>query len=597
MALGTSLHIHVPAHYIAHVFARRRFSLKGGANEELQFLKKMSYDFYKQSQLSWSCENKIYETAMGVHKNIMMLFKKNIYNNQSYVLIFKGLMNVLLKIREKKKKKNLQNVMHTFVLFFKRYIHLMNEQDITLLLDIKGKCNIKDKYIIEMITNRLDKSKKNNIFYNLNSKSVCIILNNLYKVYTTSETHIVNDIYEFYIVRKLSHYTLQQLIIVLYSLCRYNYQMGKVAHVLNYLTSALLNRCTDHTRGNEKLESCRAVKGGSGAGEGGEKGGRLWPFGKQDKYELILFYTLSCYYYCNNDIVRILAEQMEGKLFSVYSEKEICMLLSSICNFLVLKKVKGFEKHFSNEDSYISEQNKRKMLRMVDYIISCKKFLKHYSHFSLITIYIFLSKLGYFCEKKKEEDFFLKSVFSNVEEKNEKKNKLIFFSDDKEDLSLTSLINLLFALTLNMSTEVKYYNTLLRYVHVLIKDNLTYEKLEILHAKKIIAQESKYQEELNELIRLLTVQNIQLLCVTYTYLFVYNLLFKLEIQNLRFFLYFINNFNYIHSVYSSQHVSSCIHKEINATIFSVKKKKKKNFLLTNECFIFPYYIDIYLKAM
>ncbi|SBT36420.1 conserved Plasmodium protein, unknown function [Plasmodium ovale wallikeri] len=399
----------------------------------------------------------------------------------------------------------------------------MNEQDITLLLDIKGKCNIKDKYIIEMITNRLDRSKKNNIFYSLNSKSVCIILNNLYKVYTTSEKHIVNDIYEFYIDRKLSHYTLQQLIIVLYSLCRYNYQKSKVAHVLNYVASVLLNRCIEHTGGSEKLERYRAGKGDSGVGEGGVKGGCLWPFRKQDKYELILFYTLSCYYYCNNDIILILAEEMEGKLFSVYSEKEICMLLSSICNFLVLKKVKGFEKHFSNEDIFISEQNKRKMLHMVDYIISCKKFLQHYSHFSLISIYIFFSKLGYFCEKKKEEDFFLKIVFSNVEEKNENKNKLIFFSD-KEHLSLTSLINLLFALTLNMSTDVKYYNTLLRYVHVLIKDNLTYEKLDTLHAKKIISQEYKYQEELNKLIRLLTVQNIQLLCVTYTYLFVYNLL-------------------------------------------------------------------------
>ncbi|CRH00549.1 conserved Plasmodium protein, unknown function [Plasmodium relictum] len=635
------------------VFKVYRVFLSTNRNEKFNYLKKLSYNFYKKSQNMYE---KNYEEAILINENISKLFKEKIYNNQSYILILKGLMNILLKMNEEKKKKVLKNMINSFILFFKDYVNLMNEQDVTLLLDIKGKCNINNKKINELIVIRLDKNSKNTLFYNLNSKSVCIILNNLYKLNTSNEKSIVDDIYDFYIFNKYFNYTLKQLIIILHSLYRYGYEKNKIVDFLNYVSKQILkikennyNRASDITtkyisfknnciekefhEGEKKnigskrfikvnnyknetiIENKRVDKKGNNLNEVNshiinEKNNienfmnknknvtniyttnnnlsnrKFFLFDKRDKYELIFFYTLSCYNYCHNSIINILLNEIKDKIFFLYKEKEICMFLNGVSNFLVLKKTKNFEKHCLNEEESVSKDNIKIAYNIINYLIrNIDTLVKNYSYFSIISIYIFLSKLDYFYKYRNKENFFLKHLFFNA-----KKKKIEKIFCEKQDLNIKNLINLLFSLTLNNSRQYNLYCILLEQLHFLLKDHF-YSK-----EKSLYLNENK--DELNKFVNFLSIQNIQLLCIIYTYLYVYNILFKLGIKNLHFFLFFINNYNYLYSIYLSQHITSKIHKEINTTIFSIKKKKKNlNFLLTNECFIFPYYIDIYLKKI
>ncbi|KAI4837856.1 hypothetical protein MKS88_003275 [Plasmodium brasilianum] len=685
------------------------FSTYGG-REKLPFLKKLSYDFYIRSKKKSSSVEKSYEEAISINKKIVKLYNDSIYNNQSYILILKGLMNILLKIKEKKKKIMVNDIIKSFVSYFTQHIPFMNEQDVTLLLDIKGKCNIHNKKISESIISRLNKNEKNTLFYSLNCKSVCIILNNLYKMNDVIyEKKIIDDIYYFYIFKKYSNFTLKQSIILLHSLNKYSYEKSKIIDFLNYISLEVLkafrggnhaqakngvnngvyngvynsvnngveNNFKYSTRNNVKCdnikdvrkiekmyegflhyEECNAIKAKHdsfkaseitttdkrrsvplSSGEDGRGG--FSPFDEKEKFELIFFYTLSCYNYCNNSIIHLLGREIKKKLFSLYKEKEICMFINSVCNFFAFRKTKNFEKHGFKEEEYINEENKKFTYHLIHILLKDnKELLENYSHFGLISIYIFLSKLNYFYDHKHEEAFFLTKLFLNdvegvkevevmeesevmeeievieedvneevdengEEEKKKKKKKKgnFFFFCGKSDLTAKTLINLLFSFTLNCKMNAPVYDTILRQLHVLLNDHLHLNKTKQLHLNE---KDGREKDEINKLVQFLTVQNIQLLCIIYTYLFVYNILFKLEIQNLRLFLFFINNFHYLSSMYLSQHVSSKIHKEINATIFSIRRKRdeneitdgrKKRFLLTNECFIFPYYVDIYLKEI
>ncbi|EAA15802.1 hypothetical protein, partial [Plasmodium yoelii yoelii] len=112
-------------------------SLVGNSNHVK--LKNISYNFYKNSKINNILNEENYENAIKISETISNFYKNKIYNNQSYILIFKGLMNILLKIKEEKKKKKIVNIMNIFVLYFKDHINIMNEQDITLLLDTNGK--------------------------------------------------------------------------------------------------------------------------------------------------------------------------------------------------------------------------------------------------------------------------------------------------------------------------------------------------------------------------------------------------------------------------------------------------------------------------
>ncbi|CRG97895.1 conserved Plasmodium protein, unknown function [Plasmodium gallinaceum] len=633
------------------VFKVYRFFISSNKNEKFNYLKKLSYDFYKKSQNMYE---KNYEEAIVINENITKLFKEKIYNNQSYILILKGLMNILLKMKEEKKKKILKNMMNSYILHFEEYVNSMNEQDITLLLDIKGKCNIVNKKINELIVIRLNKNSKNTLFYNLNCKSVCIILNNLYKLNIINEKKIIDDIYYFYVFNKYSNYTLKQLIIILHSLYRYGYEKNKVMDFLNYISIKILklkednykkkshtltmnisfknnyrkkeipkveennisnkrfikvdnykneiinenkkvnkkednlNKANDYIINERNIEEYLNKNNNSMKiynTNGNFNNGNFFIFDKKDKYELIFFYTLSCYNYCHNPILNILLNEITNKIFFIYKEKEICMFINSVSNFLVLKKTKNFEKHCLNEEESINKDNIRITYNLINYLIKNRnKFLKNYSYFSIISIYIFLSKLDYFYKYRNKESFFLKQLFFNTKIKRMEK----IFCDDK-DLSIKILINFLFSIALNNGRQNYIYSILLKQLNFLIKDNL-YSK-----SKPLYLNENK--DEINKFVNFLSIQNIQLLCIIYTYLYIYNILFKLGMENLHFFLFFLNNYNYLNSIYLSQHISSKIHKEINATIFSLKKKKNLNFLLTNECFIFPYYIDIYLKKM
>ncbi|CXI61597.1 conserved Plasmodium protein, unknown function [Plasmodium berghei] len=616
-------------------------------------LKKISYDFYKNSKIN-ILDEQCYENAIKISQTISSFYKNKIYNNQSYILIFKGFMNILLKIKEKEKiekKKKLLNIMNIFVLYFKDHINIMNEQDITLLLDTNGKCNINNKIINELIINRFDKNNnKNTLFYNLNPKSVCIILNNLYKISGIIKINIIQDIYTYYIINKYSNYTLKQLIIILHSLNKYNFQKSQIIYILNYIslkifklydiflktnenkfkqknTINLTISTTHHNhhnipilkiceKNNLKENQIHQNNKMSFIYNKGEDKHRentnefISLFCKNNKYEVILLYVLSCYNYCNNNIIKILIKQTKNKILTIYNEKEICMLINSISNFFVLKKNKNFDKHGIEEDNYINDKNKLFMSNLIDDIIKCNQIFNYYSHFSIISIYIFLSKLDYFkCYKNKQiHDKFLNQIFyndttnnNNYIEKKKKKKIPYFFLNNNKDITVKTLINLAFSLSLNNINCYKYYNFVLHYFYILVK-------------KYIISfnNHSGYiNYDINKFIQFLSIQNIQLLCIIYTYLFVNNILFKLNIINCHLFLFFINNLNYINSMYLSQHISSKIHEEINTILTSLKKSKHNNLennqnydkittqqiLHTNECFIFPYYIDIYLSPI
>ncbi|CDU18818.1 conserved Plasmodium protein, unknown function [Plasmodium yoelii] len=608
-------------------------SLVGNSNHVK--LKNISYNFYKNSKINNILNEENYENAIKISETISNFYKNKIYNNQSYILIFKGLMNILLKIKEEKKKKKIVNIMNIFVLYFKDHINIMNEQDITLLLDTNGKCNINNKIINKLIINRFDKNNKNNtLFYNLNQKSVCIILNNLYKINETIKINMIQDIYNYYIINKYSNYTLKQLIIILHSLNKYNFQRSQIIYILNFISSNIfksydifLKTCENEKKlttpskyhNSSILKMSEKNKTSSIYNQDGDKENInefASLFCKNNKYEIILLHVLSCYNYCNNHIINILINQTKNKILTIYNEKEICMLINSISNFFVLKKNKNFGKHGTEEDNCINHKNKLIMSNLINNIIKFNKIFNHYSHFSIISIYIFLSKLDYFNSYKNKQihDKFLNHIFynsisdgvgdsdniDNVKEK--KKIPYFFLNNNDKDITVKILINLAFSLSLNNINCYKYYNFVLHYFYILIK--------------KYIISFNKNSEQINydinKFIQLLTIQNIQLLCIIYTYLFINQILFKLNIIHYHLFLFFINNLNYINSMYLSQHTTSKIHGEINTVLTSLKQSKYYNLknnqnyddkiitqqiLHTNECFIFPYYIDIYLSPM
>ncbi|SOV74360.1 conserved Plasmodium protein, unknown function [Plasmodium sp. gorilla clade G3] len=677
----------------------RFYSLIHG-NEKLESLKKLSYNFYKKSK--FMNENN-YEDVININKKISILYNnEKVYNNQSYILILKGFMNILCQIKEEYKRNVIKNVMNSFVLFFKDYINYMNEQDITLLLDIIGKCSIKNISLHKLIIDKLAKKMKNenteSLFYKLNSTSVCIILNNLYKVnISTKEKKLIDDIYDYFIVNKYSNYTIKQLIILLHSLNKYAYPKEKIIHLLNYISTHICNDyqikeenknitrhiCThiessyilyknDYTKdqrynnlkeiinnetsnvktlpygicttcGNNKLHNtiissnkkivCRDNKRKKDLSQdksnNNKKNNYNILFDKKDKYEVILFYTMSCYNYCNNYIIKIVLEEMKNKITSIYNEKEICMFLNGVCNYIALKKIKRFEKHCMNEDEYINSINKQISLYYIHNIIlkNNNNLLKNYSTFSIISVYIFLSRLNYFYYyDRNKESWFLNKLFFNynhydniIRKINDKRKNYFFLyhsAKKKENITIKNIINLLFSLILNGHMNNFFYNILLQQMNFLIYDhlyNINEEKENFIY----ISQEQKYKKHLyyntihkdyykddnnifKKIIQILSLENIQILSIVYTYLYLYKILHKINKNNISLFLLFIQNCNYLNSFYLSQHTSSKIHKEINDTIFSVNKKilnQKYHCLQTNECFIFPYYIDICLMKI
>ncbi|SPJ08964.1 conserved Plasmodium protein, unknown function [Plasmodium sp. DRC-Itaito] len=687
----------------------RFYSLVQG-NEKLENLKRLSYNFYKKSK--FMNENN-YEDVININKKINILYNnEKIYNNQSYILILKGFMNILYQTKEENKRAVIKNVMNSFVLFFKDYIYYMNEQDITLLLDIKGKCGIKNISLHKLIIDKLGKKmKKENIeclFYKLNTTSVCIILNNLYKVnISTKEKELIDDIYDYYIHNKYSNYTIKQLIILLHSLNKYAYPKEKIIHMLNYIStyicnvyqikdenknisryicshiegSYLLNKndntkdqrnnnlkktinkeihniktlsyiiyptsvnnklhnnttilsnkkivCTDNKRKNNiSQDKCN----NNNNNNNNKKNNYHILFDKKDKYEVILFYTMSCYNYCNNYIIKIVLEEMKNKIISTYNEREICMFLNGVCNYIAVKKIKRFEKHCINEDDSINTINKEISLYYIHNIIlkNNNNLIKNYSTFSIISVYILLSRLDYFYYYgRNKESWFLNKLFFNYNQyddiirKNNNKSRNYFFlyhfSKKKDNITIKNIINLLFSLILNGRMNHTFYNILLQQMNFLIYDHLLYNNInEEKENFYYISKEHKYNKQLyyniinkeyyynkdhhifKKIINILSIENIQILCIVFTYLYLYNILHKLNINNLSLFLLFIQNFNYLNSFYLSQHTSSKIHKEINDTIFLVNKKisnQKNHSLQTSECFVFPYYVDICLMQI
>ncbi|VWU52615.1 conserved protein, unknown function, partial [Hepatocystis sp. ex Piliocolobus tephrosceles] len=187
-----------------------------------------------------------------------------------------------------------------------------------------------------------------------------------------------------------------------------------------------------------------------------------------------------------------------------------------------------------------------------------------------------------------------KNKLSLISEEENEKKKIIFLA--KQEITTNTIINFIFALTLNNINNnyyYYYYNILLQYMHALIKNFFPYK---IKSSSNLNKTKITEYEQLNKLINFLSINNFHLLCIIYTYLYVNNILFKLKIINLYFFLFIINNYTYINSMYLCQHKSSKIHNEITSTVYFVNKKNKRC-LVVNECFIFPYYIDIYLKKM
>ncbi|EWC78166.1 hypothetical protein C923_01102 [Plasmodium falciparum UGT5.1] len=132
-----------------------------------------------------------------------------------------------------------------------------------------------------------------------------------------------------------------------------------------------------------------------------------------------------------------------------------------------------------------------------------------------------------------------------------------------------------------------FYNILLQQMNFLIYDhlynNINKEKEKenynyILQDKKQLYYNQIHKEYYKDdhhifkkIIQIVSLENIQILCIVYTYLYIYNILHKLNKNNLSLFLLFIQNCNYVNSFYISQHTTSKIHKEINDTIFSEVK--------------------------
>ncbi|GAW81438.1 hypothetical protein, conserved [Plasmodium gonderi] len=646
---------------------RRRYSTPNWRSENLKALKKLSYDFYKKCQDKKNCSLKLYNQAITVHEFIEKMFKEDIYNSQSYILILKGFMNISGLIKEERKRNNLLKMMNTSVGFFTKYVHIMNEQDVTLLLDIMAKCAIRNSQISELIIQRLGKNERNSLFYTLNSKSVCIILNSLYKLNIQSDengrshfqqyvnktnhniyiqTQFVSDIYYFYVYNKYSNFNLTQLIILLHSMYRYNYEKCKVSDLISYISKRILtineldkrtkdttiphkhgdditNPDTSIMRHDSSVKNSQSIKileerhcllkrkiEGTPERRLNETHGvhkkvkSFLPscqyrikdgeysqlFDMKNKYELILFYTLSCYNYCNNELLQILLNKIKNKVLLTYREKEVCMLVQSVCHFFILRTTKKFEKYVTNEENSINEDNQLCASNLIETIIvKNTSQLENYTKFSIATIYIMLSKLNFFFENKHLDVFFMQKLFSTKYlQKKKNKIKKIYFSCVKDNFTLKTVIGLLFSFTLNDKREqhICYYDLMLDCLHMKL----------LLDLGENITAGGRIHYKMNELLDELSVQNVQLLCVIYTYLFLHNMLIHVKIKNLHFFNFLLSNFNYLNCMYLKQHVSSKIHTEINTTIASIKKKTKNNFLLTNECYIFPYYVDICLSS-
>ncbi|KOB58437.1 hypothetical protein PFHG_00180 [Plasmodium falciparum HB3] len=616
------------------------YSLVQG-NEKFENLKKLSYNFYKKSK--FMNENN-YEDVININKKINLLYKnERVYNNQSYILILKGFMNILYQTKEKSKRNMIKNIMNSFVLFFKDYIYYMNEQDITLLLDIQGKCDIKNISLHKLIIDKLGKKmKKENVeclFYKLNPTSVCIILNNLYKVNILSkEKELIDDIYDYYILNKYSNYTIKQLIILLHSLNKYSYPKEKIIHlkkkIYHKINLIINNNNNNNSNNSNNSNNCNNSNNNHSNNNNkffndNKKNNGDILFDKKDKYEVILFYTMSCYNYCNNYIIKIILEEIKNKITCTYNEKEICMFLTGVCNYIAVKKIQRFEKHCMNEEESINSINKQICFYYIHNIIlkNNNHLIRNYSKFSIISLYILLSKLDYFhYYGRNTESWFLNKLFFNynqqyddiIRKMNDKRKKNFFFLyhfiKKKENITIKNIINLLFSLILNGHMNHSFYNILLQQMNFLIYDhlynNINKEKEKenynyILQDKKQLYYNQIHKEYYKDdhhifkkIIQIVSLENIQILCIVYTYLYIYNILHKLNKNNLSLFLLFIQNCNYVNSFYISQHTTSKIHKEINDTIFSVNTKihnqKKKHSLQTNECFVFPYYIDICL---
>ncbi|ANQ08583.1 Uncharacterized protein PCOAH_00030580 [Plasmodium coatneyi] len=629
--------------------------------DKLDSLKMLSYEFYKRSQGKKGVPAKVhremapgaatlsehphgdlppgelppgelppgerlYREAVTVSHSVERMFREDIYNSQSYVLILKGLVNTLTHVKEEKKRGHLRKLITTFVGFFQPYVHLMNEQDVTLLLDVTAKCSIRNAQLYQLIIQRLSKGEKNTLFYSLNSKSVCIILNSLHKVipqgdhadryadqYVSSARRLTSDVFHFYVVNRYKNFSLGQMTIVLHSMHRYGYEKCRVASLISHIAQRVLEISkggetsnwgntisvggtkrrikTDNSVECETNSPCdykanertpRRSNIPLTAASPSRTDDRASIFNLHNKYELILLHTLSCYNYCNNELLRVLLCEVKRKLFTTYNEKEVCMFLSAVSNYLAIPTTKRFEVHVTDEESNINEDNQMCVSELVRTLVTKeKRRLSNYTKFSIATIYIVLSKLNFFYENKHADVFFLDKLF---EKYFPKKKKKFFFPVEEDNITVKTIISLLFSLILNGQGDITYYGALFDSLMLQLWDGTEDASTEV----------PQNVNKGRRALQLLSVQNAHLLCVVYTYLHLHNMLAQLKRTNLNFFHFLMGNFNYMNCTHLKQHVSSQIHAEINATIGLIKKKKKKEFVLTNECFVFPYYVDICL---
>ncbi|GAB66948.1 hypothetical protein PCYB_102980 [Plasmodium cynomolgi strain B] len=390
---------------------------------------------------------RLYREAITVSHSVERLYREDIYNSQSYILILKGLVNTLTYVREERKRAHLRKLISTFVGFFQRYVHLMNEQDVTLLLDVTAKCSIWKPEINQLVIQRLSKGEKNTLFYSLNSKSVCIILNSLHKVtphgnhaqrYVREARRLISDVFHLYVVNRYKNFSLSQMVIVLHSMHRYGYEKCRVASLISHIAQRVLETC----RGGEASSNCGDVINRGGGidalpSRGTKKRSKTNKsveyegdppceyiaeeprtddyasiFDLHNKYELILLHTLSCYNYCNNELLRVLLCEVKRKIFTTYNEKEVCMFISAVSNYLAIPTTKRFEIYVTDEESNINEDNQMCVSELVRTIVTKdKKRLGNYTKFSIATIYIILSKLNFFYENKYADVFFLDKLF------------------------------------------------------------------------------------------------------------------------------------------------------------------------------------------
>ncbi|VUZ96529.1 conserved Plasmodium protein, unknown function [Plasmodium vivax] len=655
----------------------RMCSTSTGRRDKLDALRKLSYEFYRRSQgrtggmapggatLSGQPPGErqpgklppselppgepLYRDAVAVSHSAEQMLREDVYSSQSYVLILKGLVNTLAHVREERRRRHLLKLITTFVGFFQRYVHLMNEQDVTLLLDVMAKCSIRKAEICQLLIQRLGKGEKNTLFYSLNSKSVCIILNSLHKVTAQGNHHphhpydrearrLTSDVFHFYILNRYESFSLGQLIIVLHSMHRYGYEKCRVAGLISYIAQRVLQtsngwetsnggsaigaspsrgtkrrsianssvECEKDPQCNHRADEGTPLRRGSPPPDGPPQTDTpSFAFNPQSRHELILLHTLGCYNYCNNELLAALLCEVKRKLFTSYSEKEVCMFLSAVSNYLAIPTPKGFKVHVTDEESNLSENNQVCASQMVrTLVLKGKRRLSSYTKFSIATIYIILSKINFFYENKHADVFFLDKLF--LVKLFPKKKKKIFFPLEEDKIAVKTVISLLFSLILNGQGEIPYYGALLDGLLLRLWGGTERSSGEAVSTEVASTEAASIEATLGEhprdankgrrALQLLSVQNAHLLCVVYTYLHLHNMLAQLKRTNLHFFLLLLSHFDYMNCAHLRQHVSSRIHAEVSATLGMLKKKKKINLLLTNECFVFPYYVDICLAG-